>query len=223
MAKILVVEDERALAETIRDWLILEQHRVDVCHDGKEAQCTLSTDEYDVVMLDIMLPSVDGFEICRSYRRQGGTARILMITAKSTISDKEQGLDYGADDYITKPLDLNELSARVRALMRRSLTVDEPELVCADLRVQTNQRKVTRGGLEIKLLPQEFELLQFLIRQPHRIFSAETLVSRVWQGQSSTNTVRTHIKTLRRKLDLNGSEPLIRTIHGVGYSLSDRR
>lgn len=221
MSRILVVEDEKALAESIRDWLLLERHRVDVAYDGAEAQVLLQTEEYDIVLLDVMLPTLDGFELCHHYRRLGGNARILMVTAKIDVTAKEHGLNCGADDYITKPVDLHELSARVRALMRRSLVVDQPDLIFEDLRVDLNRHKVTRRGEEIKLSPQEFALLVFLLRQPHRIFSADTLVERVWKGDSSANSVRTHIKTLRKKIDSQRQESLIRTVHGVGYSLSN--
>lgn len=219
MAKILVVEDEKDLAHSVRDWLLLEGHKVDAVLDGQQALEWLQFNEYDVVVLDIFLPGLDGFEVCRRYRRSGGLARVLMLTAKSAVSDKESGLDAGADDYITKPFDLKEVSARIRALMRRSISVIGAQLVAADLTVDLTAHRVMRGQQEIKLLPQEFALLEFMIRQPNRIFSADTLIKRVWNGNSSVDTVRTHIKTLRKKVDLPGCEPLIRTVHGVGYSL----
>lgn len=221
MPKILVVEDELELATSIRDWLLLEKHRVDVCNSGLEASLVLKENVYDIVILDVMLPGMNGFEVCRSYRRNGGAARILMVTAKNAISDKENGLDSGADDYITKPFDLKEISARVRALMRRSLDVHSTNISLSDLVIEVDLHRVTRGGEEIKLLPQEFNLLEFLMRNQNRIFSAEALIQRVWHGNSSVNTVRTHIKTLRKKVDGKNSVQLIRTIHGVGYSISD--
>jgi DNA-binding response OmpR family regulator len=219
MAKILIVEDEKDLAHSVRDWLLLEGHRVDAVQDGNQALEWLRSNEYDVIVLDVLLPGLDGFEVCRRYRRSGGLGRVLMLTAKSGINDKESGLDAGADDYITKPFDLKEVSARVRALMRRSISVVGAQLIAADLIVDLTVRKVSRGDNEIKLLPQEFALLEFMIRQPNRIFSADTLIKRVWNGNSSVDTVRTHIKTLRKKVDLPGLQPLIKTVHGVGYSL----
>jgi DNA-binding response OmpR family regulator len=220
MAKILVVEDEADLADSLRDWLILEGHRVEVSNDGKQALEMLSQSEYDVIVLDLMLPGIDGLQVCRQYRTSGGGSRILMLTAKTTVNDKEEGLDCGADDYIGKPYDLKEVSARVRALMRRSISVVGTSLSLGDLVLDPTLHTASRASIPLQLLPQEFALLEFLMRNPNRIFNAESLIRRVWHGNSSVDTVRTHIKTLRKKVDTPDLPPVIKTIHGVGYSLS---
>jgi DNA-binding response OmpR family regulator len=220
MVKILVVEDEVDLAASLHDWLVLEGHRVEVANDGQQAIDVLAVNDFDVIILDLMLPKVDGIELCKSYRTKGGGARILMLTAKSSVAEKELGLDNGADDYLSKPYDLKEVSARIRALMRRSLSVVGSAIVVADLQLDPHAHTVSRGNVELNLLPQEFALLEFFMRNPNRIFSAETLIKRVWHGNSSVDTVRTHIKTLRKKVDLPNLPQTIRTIHGVGYSLT---
>ena len=220
MARVLVVDDERRLVASICDWLLMDGHQVESVFDGNLAWEKLQSITYDIVVLDIMLPGIDGIELCRKYRQSGGSARILMLTAKDSSEEMEDGLDAGADDYITKPFSLKELSARVRALMRRSVSFSSAKLVVGILTLDQNQHKVERNGDEVKLLPQEFALLEFLMKEPNRIFSAETLCKRVWRGQSSVDTVRTHIKTLRKKIE-NGDArpPRIETIHGVGYCL----
>ncbi len=142
-----------------------------------------------------------------------------MLSAKDADIDKEEGFDAGADDYVTKPCNLKEVAARIRALMRRSLTVAGAHLVAGDLILEPANHKVTRSGVEIRLLPQEFALLEFLMREPNKVFSAEVLSKRVWRGHSSLDTVRTHIKTLRKKIERKDSLPRIETLHGLGYSL----
>lgn len=222
MARILIVEDEQRLSTSICNWLQLDGHQVDAAYDGNVAWEKLTAITFDVVVLDIMLPGMNGLDICLNYRRIGGSARILILTARDNGEEIEDGLDAGADDYITKPFNLKELSARVRALMRRSVTFSGCKLVVGSLSLDPLAHLVHREGEEIKLLPQEFALLEFLMREPNRIFSAESLCKRVWRGQSSLDTVRTHIKTLRRKIEdkeKNGNGPRIETIHGVGYCL----
>lgn len=223
MAKILVVEDEKALADSIAEWLAGEGHRLHSIYNGDAALELLKREsDFDIIILDIMLPGLGGLELCRQYRGHGGNARILMVTSRGSVSDKEDGLDSGADDYLTKPFDLKELSARVRALMRRSVSVVGAQLSLADIIMDIEKRQVYRAGNEIKLLPQEFALLEFLMRHPDRIFSPEILIKRVWHGNSTIDTVRTHIKTLRKKVDLPGMPELIKTMHGVGYTVSAR-
>ncbi|MBX9572689.1 MAG: response regulator transcription factor, partial [Candidatus Obscuribacterales bacterium] len=173
MAKILIVEDEERLAESVRDWLLIEGHQVDVSLDSRLALDALSKRSYDVVLLDVLLPGVNGIEICRQYRNSGGTARILIASARNSSADKERGLDAGADDYITKPFDLKELSARVRALMRRSVSMIGNTLVLGDLTLDVTTHQAWRGRVELKLLPQEFSLLEHLIRHPNKIFSPD--------------------------------------------------
>ncbi|MBX9693033.1 MAG: response regulator transcription factor [Cyanobacteria bacterium] len=220
MARILIVEDEQHLAESMRGWLILEGHHVDVCMGGDLAARMLAAQLYDVIILDILLPGINGIELCKRYREHGGTARILVASAKGTSADKLRGLDAGADDYISKPFDLMELSARVRALMRRSVSMIGNQIVVSDLIMDLSTHQVQRAGRDVKLLPQEFSLLEFLARQPNKLFSAEVLIERLWHGKASIDTLRTHIKTLRKKIDVPGAQPMIKTVHGVGYALN---
>ncbi len=224
MAKIVVVEDDKDLVNLIKGILSVERHTIDSVHDGHEALAIIQMHPYDLVILDWMLPGRTGTEICKDYRARGGAAPILMLTAKSTIDDRAEGLDSGADDYLTKPFHPKELSARVRALLRRPQTVMAKTLKAADIELDPAQIKVFKAGKDIHLLPKEFALLELFLRYPTQVFSAEALLDRVWNTDSSASldTVRTYIKTLRKKIDTNPKDSLIRTVHGVGYSLSSK-
>ncbi len=224
MAKIVVVEDDKDLVNLIKGILSVERHTIDSVHDGHEALAIIQMHPYDLVILDWMLPGRTGTEICKDYRARGGAAPILMLTAKSTIDDRAEGLDSGADDYLTKPFHPKELSARVRALLRRPQAVMAKTLKAADIELDPGQIKVFKAGKDIHLLPKEFALLELFLRYPTQVFSAEALLDRVWNTDSSASldTVRTYIKTLRKKVDTNPKDSLIRTVHGVGYSLSSK-
>lgn len=224
MAKIVVVEDDKDLVNLIKGILSVERHTVDSVHDGHEALTIIQMHPYDLVILDWMLPGRTGTEICKDYRARGGSAPILMLTAKSTIDDRAEGLDSGADDYLTKPFHPKEFSARVRALLRRPQSVMSKTLKAADIELDPGQVKVFKANKEIHLLPKEFALLELFLRYPTQVFSAESLLDRVWNTDSSASldTVRTYIKTLRKKIDTNPKDSLIRTVHGVGYSLSNK-
>jgi len=221
MAKILVVEDERDLSEPIKEWLGREGHIVEVVDNGVLALDCLRVNKYDVVILDLMLPGVNGMEVCRRFRDKSGVTPILMLTAKAEIEDKEAGLDAGADDYLTKPFHLKELSARVRALLRRPQPVTGNVYTLDDLIIDTSRRLVTKQGRELHLLPKEYSLLEFLARHNRQIFSAEALLERVWNSEAAVmpETVRTHIKTLRRKIDTPDRPSIIQTVHGIGYKI----
>lgn len=222
MAKIVVVEDDQDLVNLIKGILAVERHTVESVQNGREAVTMLQMYPYDLVILDWMLPGKLGTEICKEYRDKGGSAPILMLTSKADIEDKEKGLDAGADDYLTKPFHPKELSARVRALLRRPQTVVSKTLAVGDIMLDPNQVIVKKGGQEIHLLPKEFALLELFLRYPSQVFSAEALLDRVWASDSSASldTVRTYIKTLRKKIDTKEQDSYIRTVHGVGYSLS---
>jgi DNA-binding response OmpR family regulator len=224
MAKIVVVEDDKDLVNLIKGILSVERHTVDSVHDGHEALTIIQMHPYDLVILDWMLPGRTGTEICKDYRARGGAAPILMLTAKSTIDDRAEGLDSGADDYLTKPFHPKEFSARVRALLRRPQSVMAKTLKAADIELDPGQVKVFKASKEIHLLPKEFALLELFLRYPTQVFSAEALLDRVWNTDSSASldTVRTYIKTLRKKIDTNPKDSLIRTVHGVGYSLNGK-
>jgi DNA-binding response OmpR family regulator len=221
MAKILVVEDDPELAQLVSAWLKNEHHTVESVADGKEALERLKFYSYDVAILDWMLPGMNGPEVCREFRSAGGITPILMLTAKRNVDDKEQGLDSGADDYLTKPFELKELSARIRALLRRPANLSSSVLKIGYLELEPKSLKVKIIDQEIDLLPKEFALLQFFMRHPGQIFNAEALLDRVWASDSdaSPEAVRTHIKRLRKKITVAGHPSLLSTVHGAGYKL----
>lgn len=221
MAKILIVEDNIDLCDQLELWLASEQHTVEVVNDGKEGSERLRHFSYDVIVLDWELPKLNGLEICKNFRAAGGTTPIIMLTGKEKVEEKEASLDSGADDYLTKPFNLKELSARIRALMRRPATMTGTILQVRDLSVDPNTRKVTRGGQEIQLLPKELALLEFFMRHPNEVFSVEALLNRVWSSESDSTirTVYTNMTTLRKKIASADGLPIISTVHGLGYRL----
>lgn len=221
MAKILIVEDEVELAEKLRDWLMFEKHIAEVMHDGAEALAALKLYDYDLIILDLNLPTLSGMQICTEYRSSGGRSPILMLTGRKDISDKERGLDVGADDYLTKPFDTRELSARVRTLLRRPATFTGTILQAGDIALDPTSHRVTKRGEEIQLQPLEFALLEFQMRHPNQVYSPDTLLNRVWgtHSEAAVDTLRTYIKTLRKKIDEDGQPSLVQTVFGVGYRL----
>jgi DNA-binding response OmpR family regulator len=221
MARILVVDDEKDLCDSVREWLKPEGHFIEVAYGGDSALTMLSENTYDLVILDVMLPDLDGISVCKRYREGSGCARVLLLTAKNDVADREAGLDAGADDFLGKPFDMRELSARLRALMRRSIDIVGAVLQVGALKLNSADFMVSRDAEPISLLPQEFTLLEFFMKHPNVIFSSETLIKRVWHGNASVDTVRTHIKTLRKKIERTAGSPQIKTIHGVGYCLSE--
>jgi DNA-binding response OmpR family regulator len=221
MAKVLIVEDEATLAEPIKAYLSHEHHLVEVVGDGIEAMERLKFYKYDVIILDWMLPGLLGVEVCKQFRAMGGTTPILMLTAKKQTQEKVFALDQGADDYLTKPYDVQEVSARVRALLRRPQAVAGNVLRARNVVLEPSTFRVSRDNQDVQLLPKEFALLEFFMRHPNQVFSAEALLDRVWSSDSdaSPETIRTYIKRLRQKIDTAGQTSLISTVHGVGYKL----
>lgn len=222
MAKILIVEDDLDVAGMIEDWLVhQEKHVVEKVATGNDAVDRLKFYYYDLIILDWELPDFTGIEILGNYRKSGGTVPVLMLTGKSAINEKEVGLDAGADDYLTKPFDGRELSARIRALLRRTVGKATNILIMKDLVLDPVSHAVTKAGEPIELLPKEFALLEFLLRHPDEVFSLEALLDRVWKSESdsSPDTVRTTIQRLRKKIDRDGEPSMIGTIHRVGYHL----
>jgi DNA-binding response OmpR family regulator len=219
MAKILLVEDDPDLANLIGNILHVERHTIETVSNGQEALGRLKMFRYELVVLDWMLPGMNGMEICTEFRSKGGNTPILMLTSKSTPEEKETALDGGADDYLTKPFHPKELTARIRALLRRPQTVNAKILQIGDIVLDAKTMKVYKNDEEIHLLPKEFSLLELFLRYPNQVFSGDALLDRVWASESaaSVDTVRTYIKTLRKKIDSKGSPSLIRTVHGVGY------
>lgn len=219
VAKILLVEDDNTLSEQVDSWLTHEQHVIEVVSEGKEAIDRLRLYTYDLVVLDWGLPDITGIKVLKDYRNEGGKTPVLMLTGKGEIEEKMTGLDTGADDYLTKPFHFKELSARVRALLRRPSDVKSINLKAGNLELDTVSHKVTIDGAEIKLLPKEFQLLQLLLSHPDQVFSADALLERVWSSESDTtvDSVYTYIKTLRKKTAACNAPNLIRTVPNVGY------
>ena len=224
MSKILLVEDELDLSNQIRDWLTRDHHMVEVADNGETAYHQLRVSKYDVIILDWQLPGLSGLDICKKYRALGGRSPVLMLTARSTVDDKEAGLDAGADDYLCKPFHLKELSARVRALIRRSSGGQAANVLqLKDIALDPSARRVSKGLAEIRLEPKEFALLEFFLRNRNIVFSADALLDRVWESDTSVSpdSVRTYIKALRKKLDVASEPSIITTVHGLGYRLED--
>jgi len=221
---VLLVEDDKPVAEFVRRGLEAEEYIVDVAGDGEEAQRKLAERDYDLLVLDLNLPRGDGFDVLRSLRAQKARTPVLILTVRSAVEDRVNGLNLGADDYLSKPFAFVELAARVRALLRRSSPADVA-LRVADLQLDRMTRTVTRGGREISLTPREFALLEYLLRNQGRCVTRAMIVQNVWHYASATltNVVDVYINYLRTKVD-RGCEPkLIYTIRGVGYTLSESK
>ncbi len=224
MAKILVVEDDKKLSAAVCDCLLLEKHTVEATHDGYDALNLLQLSNYDLVVLDIMLPGINGIEICKKLRDAQKLTAVLMLTGRDTVPQKEEGFDAGADDYLTKPFHVRELIARVRALLRRAAhPIVQNELRAGDVVLDLSTHRTLRGGEEIHLAPKEFALLEFLMRNKGTIFSGESILARVWPADNDTSTemIRAYVKRLRKKLDVEGKQSIIRTVHTIGYTVED--
>jgi DNA-binding response OmpR family regulator len=225
MAKILLVDDDKKFNNVVEDWLLTEGHDVEAVYAGNVGMERALSNEHDILILDWNLPNVSGVDICRQYRARGGSVPIIMLTGKTAVADKEEGLDAGADDYLTKPFHPRELSARLRALMRRTRDFSQDTLdvvlKAGDIVLDTKAFSCTKMDVEINLLPKEFALLEFLMRHPNEVFSSQELLDEIWskESENSPDTVRVHITKLRSKIDVEGKPSLIRTIHRVGYKL----
>ena len=219
---ILVVEDEKRLANLVRRALEEEGHVVDVSHDGAEALEMAQATNYDLLVLDLMLPHLDGVEVCRRLRGDGKDTRILMLTARDAVDDRVHGLEAGADDYLIKPFSFAELLARVKALARRQVQPQaEQELRAGDLVLDLGRREARRGDTVIELTAKEFQLLEFLMRNAGNVLTRTQILDHVWgyNFDSFSNVVDIYVHYLRNKIDRDFPEPLIRTVRGVGYSL----
>ena len=226
MAKILVVEDDEDFANTIVDGLSLERFTVEHSASGTDCIELLKLAEYDVIVLDWQLPGMTGIEVLKQFRAQGGKTPILMLTGKGEIQDKEKGLDTGADDYLTKPFDMRELVARIRALLRRTTVAPSNTLTVRDVVLDPGKHRVTKGGKEVHLLPRDFALLEFFMRHPGQVFSNDSLLQRVWQTDSdaTSDALRSSIRRIRSKLEDGASESdsVIENVPRVGYRLRPR-
>lgn len=219
---ILVIEDERRLASLVRRALQEEGHKVEVSNDGAEGLDMAETTGYDLLVLDLMLPHLDGVEICRRLRSTGSDVRILMLTARDAVQDRVAGLEAGADDYLVKPFSFTELIARVRALARRQIQPQvELELSSGDLVLDLQRHEARRDGRTIELTAKEFQLLEYLMRNAGHVMTRTQILDQVWgyNLDSFSNVVDIYVHYLRNKIDRDFPEPLIRTVRGVGYSL----
>lgn len=219
---ILVIEDERRLASLVRRALQEEGHKVEVSNDGAEGLDMAEATGYDLLVLDLMLPHLDGVEICRRLRSTGSDVRILMLTARDAVEDRVAGLEAGADDYLVKPFSFTELIARVRALARRQIQPQvEIELTSGDLVLDLQRHEARREGRIIELTTKEFQLLEYLMRNAGYVMTRTQILDQVWgyNLDSFSNVVDIYVHYLRNKIDRDFSEPLIRTVRGVGYSL----
>ncbi len=221
--RILVIEDDQKVAGFIRKGLTEEHYAVDVVHDGEDGVFWGAENEYDLILLDIMLPKKDGRSVCRELRAKGIVTPIMMLTAKDTIADKVKGLDVGADDYLAKPFAFDELLARIRALLRRSQEYKTATLKAADLELDPAVRKVTRAGREINLTGKEYALLEYLLRNKNLVITETRIVEHVWDMnyEPGTNVVNVYIHHLRSKIDKGFAQKLLRTVRGSGYILQE--
>ncbi len=219
--KVLVVEDEHRIASSIKKGLEMERFVVDVAYDGIEGFDLASTEDYDCIFLDLMLPGMDGLEICRRLREEEVHTPVLILTAKGELDDKIKGFETGADDYLTKPFSFEELLARVHALTRRSQKVINKILEIDDLKLDTSSFEVIRKGAKILLSRKEYSILEYLMRNRGRVVSKDEIISHVWEYDADIlpNTVEVFIKNLRQKIDKPFGSNLIKTVRGFGYKI----
>ena len=222
--KILVVDDERAVRDSLRRALELQGYEVELASDGAEALARLAENgQPDAVVLDILMPGIDGLDVCRQLRRRGNSVPVLMLTARDAVGDRVEGLDAGADDYVVKPFALEELLARLRALLRRTSPAVDGVLRFADLELETGTREVRRGGDRIELTRTEFNLLELFMVNPRQVLTRSIIFERVWGYDFgfASNSLDVYIGYLRRKTEDGGKSRLIHTVRGVGYALRE--
>jgi two-component system response regulator MprA len=222
--KILVVDDERAVRESLRRALALEGYEIELAADGAEALARLQSDgQIDAMVLDVLMPGVDGLEVCRRLRSAGSRLPVLMLTARDAVENRVEGLDAGADDYVVKPFALEELLARIRALLRRAVSAPEGVLRFADLELDAGSRTVRRDGERIELTRTEFNLLELFMLNPRQVLTRSLIFERVWGYDFgfASNSLDVYIGYLRRKTEVGGRPRLIHTVRGVGYALRE--
>ncbi len=225
--RILVVEDEPKVSQALKEGLEGEHYEVVVAETGEDAFFRITTESFDVILLDLMLPGRDGIEILTKIREQGTTTPVLVLTARDTVEDRIAGLDSGADDYLVKPYAFAEVVARIRALVRRGRPTETLRMSVADLEMDLVTRKVSRGGETVELTAREYELLEYLLRHEGQPVPRETLARDVWKetdrGTPLNNVIDVHIARLRRKIDVEHSTKLVHTVRGVGFMLSEEQ
>ncbi|MDX8376628.1 MAG: heavy metal response regulator transcription factor [Mariprofundales bacterium] len=221
--KILVVEDEARVAQFVQKGLREEGHAVDVAYDGEEGDFLANVNDYDLIILDVMLPKKNGLHVCRDIRKNGINTPVLMLTARDSIEDRVRGLDSGADDYLSKPFAFEEFLARVRALLRRSSDVKTPTLKLADLELDPINRRISRGSKPIRLTTKEYSLLEYMLRNPNKVLSRTLIGEHVWDMNfdPESNVIDVYISHLRAKVDKGFDVALIHTLRGQGYIISE--
>lgn len=219
--RILIVEDELRLAEVVKKGLTEDGFAVDMAHDGEEGQYLAESEEYDLILLDIMLPKIDGITLCKNIRKKNIKTPVLMLTAKTTLEDRVAGLDSGADDYLAKPFAFLELRSRIHALIRRSNNNISPILVLDDLALDPLKHTCVRNKKNISLTPKEFAILEFLLRHQNEVVTRTMITEHVWDYNfdGMSNIVDVFVASLRKKINSNSAVKLIHTIHGVGYKI----
>ncbi len=223
--RLLVVDDEPAVRDSLRRALLLERYEVDLAASGDEALARLEGDgQPDAILLDVLMPGTDGLEVCRRLRRSGNLTPVLMLTARDEVADRVAGLDAGADDYLVKPFALEELLARLRALLRRTVDESGEVLRFADLELDLSTYEVRRGGEPLELTRTEFALLELFLRNPRQVLTRSVIFDRVWGYDFGfgSNSLDVYIGYLRRKTEVGGRPRLIHTVRGVGYALRER-
>lgn len=223
--KILLAEDEIDLNNIVTKYLKKNGYSVDSVFDGEEALDYLKYGEYDLVILDIMLPKINGFEVIKELRNKGNHTSVLMLTARDSADDKVKGLDLGADDYLVKPFDFNELLARMRAVVRRKYGNSSNNLTIGDLVLDTSKKSITRGEKEIELTGKEYEVLEYLMQNKNRILSREQIKQHVWDYnyEGDSNIIDVLIKNIRKKIDVEDGKQIIYTKRGLGYVIREEK
>ncbi|MCU0290160.1 MAG: response regulator transcription factor [Acidobacteria bacterium] len=223
--RILIVEDDKKVASFLKRGLKEEQYAVDVCYDGEEALFQSQVNQYDLIILDVMLPKKNGFMVCRQIREEGNLTPILMLTARDQLEDKIKGLQEGADDYLTKPFAFVELLARIKALLRRTQDYKTKNMKVGDLELDPVSRKVTRENKLISLTGKEYALLEYLMRNRGRIITQSMIIDHVWDMNFDglSNVVNVYINHLREKIDKGFTQKYIHTIRGVGYKIDENQ
>ncbi len=221
--RILLAEDEPRIANFVSKGLRENSYAVDVVNNGEDAIYQLSISDYDLIILDVMMPLKDGFEVCLQLRISGNTTPILMLTARDAVEDRISGLDFGADDYLTKPFEFGELLARLRALLRRQKDLRPAKIIIADLEIDTISQRVRRGGIEILLTAKEYALLEYLAREKGKVIGREEISTHVWDESFDvfSNSIEVYVNRLRTKIDKDFALQLIHTRRGAGYILDD--
>jgi DNA-binding response OmpR family regulator len=222
--RILVIEDDVNIADAIRRGVAEQHYSVDVAHDGITGEELAMINDYDVIVLDLMLPRKDGWAVCRELRANGNKTPIIMLTALAEVEEKIKGLDAGADDYLSKPFHFGELLARIRSMIRRGSDHKTSEIEVADLVLDTARRTVTRNGTQIRLTAKEFALLEYFMLNKGKVLTREMIAEHVWDMNfdPQSNVIDSFVRFLRNKIDRDFSPPLIHTLRGVGYRFSEQ-